>query len=308
MRRLSGLAMRLTLALAALSSMGSTSSTKRIPVLLELFTSEGCSSCPPADRLLASLDEEQPEARAALIVLSEHVDYFNNLGWKDPFSAKLFTDRQESLSATLHDDGVYTPQLVVDGRFGFVGSDRAAASAAIRKAIEEQKIPLSISTISRAEGKITGRIESPGDRRAKTTRGTLFVALAEEQVESRVSQGENSGHVLQHVAVTRVLKSAGTIDLRGPSVTEFAIPLLPQWGVSFEEERDEVETEFGQCVGRPSRVRPQNPRLVRGQLRKPRRIKGLHLCRDSGLTSFSWLVGCSTGVVLAPERPTEEGE
>ena len=73
------------------------------------------------------------------------------------------------------------------------------------------------------------RIESPGDRSAKTTRGTLFVALAEEQVESRVSQGENSGHVLQHVAVTRVLKSAGTIDLRGPSVTEFAIPLLPQW-------------------------------------------------------------------------------
>ena len=74
------------------------------------------------------------------------------------------------------------------------------------------------------------RIESPGDRSAKTTPGTLFVALAEEQVESRVSQGENSGHVLQHVAVTRVLKSAGTIDLRGPSVTKFAIPLLPQWG------------------------------------------------------------------------------
>jgi hypothetical protein len=92
-------------------------------------------------------------------VLSEHVDYFNNLGWKDPFSAKLFTDRQESLSATLHSDGVYTPQLIVDGRFGFVGSDRAAASVAIRKAIQEQKIPLDISTIRRVEGKITIRIE-----------------------------------------------------------------------------------------------------------------------------------------------------
>lgn len=92
-----------------LTSVGSTSSTGKIPVLLELFASEGCSSCPPADRLLASLDEKQPEAGAELIVLSEHVDDFNNLGWSDPFSAKVFTDRQESFAGTLHSDGVYPP-------------------------------------------------------------------------------------------------------------------------------------------------------------------------------------------------------
>jgi hypothetical protein len=99
-RRLSYLAARLTPAFAALTSVGSTSSIGRIPVLLELFTSEGCSSCPPADRLLASRDEKQPEARAELSVLSEHTDYFPNLGWKDPFSAKVFTERQESFSRT----------------------------------------------------------------------------------------------------------------------------------------------------------------------------------------------------------------
>lgn len=142
MRRLIYVATRLALGLAALAVAGSTPATGRIPVLLELFTSEGCSSCPPADRLLATLDERQPEARAELIVLSEHVDYFNYLGWKDPFSAEVFSERQESFSGKPHFDGVYTPQLVVDGRFGFVGSDDAAASAAIRKAVQEPKIPL----------------------------------------------------------------------------------------------------------------------------------------------------------------------
>jgi hypothetical protein len=199
---------------------------------LELFTSEGCSSCPPADRLLASLDEKQPETRAELIVLSEHVDYFNNLGWKDPFSAKLFTDRQESLSATLHSDGVYTPQLIVDGRFGFVGSDRAAASAAIRKALQEPKIPLNISRLTRVEGQITLRVESAGDRGSKTAHGRLFAALADEQLESRVSRGENGGRVLRHVAVVRMLKSVSTIDLREPTATEIAMPLQPGWGAN----------------------------------------------------------------------------
>ena len=127
---------------------------------------------------------------------------------------------------------MYTPQLVVDGRFGFVGSDDAAAMAAIRKAIQEPKIPLTISGISHIEGHVSMRIESAGDQNLKTARGQLFVVLAEERSESQVSRGENAGRELRHVAVARVLKSAGTINLHVPSATEVALPLQPEWGAN----------------------------------------------------------------------------
>src|SRR6516162_573115 len=113
----------------------------RVPVLLELFTSEGCSSCPPADRLLEILDEKQPMSGALLIVLSEHVDYWDRLGWKDPFSSAKYTERQQEYTNRYRFDGVYTPQLVVDGRYGFVGSDSREASTAIQKAIRDPKVP-----------------------------------------------------------------------------------------------------------------------------------------------------------------------
>src|SRR5882672_3676121 len=101
-----------------------------IPILIELFTSEGCSSCPPADAVLARLHEKQPAPGVQFVVLSEHVDYWNNLGWRDPFSQALFTDRQSRYGSR-----IYTPQAVVDGRVDVLGSDeqgisRAASAAA----------------------------------------------------------------------------------------------------------------------------------------------------------------------------------
>ena len=123
----------------------------RVPVLLELFTSEACSSCPPADKLLADLDRLQPVAGAELVVLGEHVDYFNQLGWKDRFSSAQFTARQQDYAATLHLDGPYTPQLIVDGQAQMVGSDSRGALSAVEQALKAPKIPITIADAGRRE-------------------------------------------------------------------------------------------------------------------------------------------------------------
>ena len=203
----------LTLSAGALNCAAADNGTPRIPVLLELFTSEGCSSCPPADRLLETLDQKQPVAGADLIVLSEHVDYWDRLGWKDPFSSPVYTARQQDYSNKYNLDGVYTPQLVVDGRYGLVGSDGREVTDAIQKAIRGRKIPIAISKVSHDGNQITAHIELRGDQSFKGGRGVLFVAIADNRAESHVARGENSGRSLAHVAVTRVLKQVGTIDL-----------------------------------------------------------------------------------------------
>ena len=116
---------------------------QRVPVLAELFTSEGCSSCPPADAMLMELDRKQPVSKAQIIVLSEHVDYWNQLGWSDPFSSAQFSARQTTYSQTLKSE-VYTPQLVVDGSEQFVGSDAGAILAGITRATSRAKVPVKI--------------------------------------------------------------------------------------------------------------------------------------------------------------------
>src|SRR2546426_7678566 len=117
----------------------------RTPVLVELFTSEGCSSCPPADMLLGRLQQSQPVAGVEVITLSEHVDYWNQLGWTDPFSSAGLTERQRQYAAALRGDGVYTPQIVVDGKSGFVGSDSQKALRAIAEAAKAPKAGVRLS-------------------------------------------------------------------------------------------------------------------------------------------------------------------
>ena len=187
-------------------------SNVRTPLLVELFTSEGCSSCPPADRFLETLDG-QPIPRAEMIVLSEHVDYWNHIGWKDPYSASFYSQRQGAYAKRFGLDSVYTPQMVVDGISEFVGSSSGEADKAFRKALSASKLPLRLSSISADASNIlrahleTGALNSSfGAQEAD-----VYVAVALNRAESQVLAGENSGHRLSHVSVVKSLTKIGTL-------------------------------------------------------------------------------------------------
>lgn len=181
----------------------------RRPVLVELFTSEGCSSCPPADALLERLDRSQSISGAELIVLSEHVDYWNDIGWKDPYSSHEYSQRQSAYAAQFGLGTVYTPQMVVDGHFEFVGSDERRASQAIKEAAESPKAPVRLSL-----GKATiVHVEAgPLPSVTRTQSAGVFLAVADNSDQSQVSGGENTGRTLQHVAVLRKLTRIGTVE------------------------------------------------------------------------------------------------
>jgi hypothetical protein len=177
----------------------------RVPVLVELFTSEGCSSCPPADKFLQELDR-QPLPEAELIVLSEHVDYWDHIGWKDPYSARFYSDRQSTYASRLKLDGPYTPQMVVDGSYEFVGSDRELARKAVAQALTDQKIAVRLSSIFiDAENTLHARVETG----AVPSDAEVVVAIALNHAESRVSRGENGGRTLTHTAVVRTMEKIG---------------------------------------------------------------------------------------------------
>ena len=181
---------------------------ERMPVLVELFTSEGCSSCPPADRLLQRLDPRT-------IVLSEHVDYWDQLGWKDRFSSHAFTERQESYARQCGLDGPYTPQLVVDGAAQFSGGDARRAAEEIDKAGRRAKADIRIVRSERGV-----RMEISGAPNA----ADVMLALADNAAESQVAAGENKGVDLRHVAVVRSLRKIGSIKRGGSFATEVGLP------------------------------------------------------------------------------------
>jgi hypothetical protein len=189
----------------------------RTAVLVELFTSEGCSDCPPADALLERLDRSQPVRNADLIVLSEHVDYWDDIGWRDPYSSHEFSIRQSDYARRFRLESPYTPQMVVDGDMELVGSDERRAIHAIENSVKTEKLPVVLSSIHReGNDKLAVHVEtgppvSPGRR----TAAEVLIALADNSDQSSVRGGENSGRTLKHVAVVRNLTSVGSIDIGG---------------------------------------------------------------------------------------------
>ena len=186
----------------------------RTPVLVELFTSEGCSDCPPADALLARLDRSQPIDGAELIVLSEHVDYWNGIGWKDPYSSHQYSQRQTAYGELFRLGSVYTPQMIVDGRYEFVGSDQRRATEAIKDATLTEKVKVSLTSAHLESDSVIAVHVEAGPLPASVTADSanVWLAVADEQDESHVNGGENGGRTLRHVAVVRTLKMIGKVD------------------------------------------------------------------------------------------------
>ena len=179
------------------------------PVLVELFTSEGCSSCPPADALLSRLDRTQPIRGADIIVLEEHVDYWDRLGWKDSFSSEAATARQNEYGEAFGGNQVYTPQMIVDGRAEFVGSSDADALRAIRVASQAPKPAIQLTwekgdTLAIHIEQVNNAGHGDGQQ--------LFLVVAENMLHSDVKRGENAGRVLEHNGVVRQVLPLGKID------------------------------------------------------------------------------------------------
>lgn len=179
------------------------------PVLVELFTSEGCSSCPPADLLLSRLDKTQPVRGADIIALEEHVDYWDRLGWKDPFSSEAATARQGEYGEAFGGSQVYTPQMIVDGRAEFVGSSDTDALRAIRAASQAPKPVIQLSW--EAGDTLAIHIE-PLNNAGQHDGQQLFLVVAENMLHSDVKRGENAGRALEHNGVVRQLLPLGKID------------------------------------------------------------------------------------------------
>jgi hypothetical protein len=196
----------------------------RVPVLAELFTSEGCSSCPPADALLMKLDQMQPVAGAQIIVLSEHVDYWNSLGWKDPYSSAQFTQRQGMYGRSLVVDP-YTPQLVIDGRAEVSAHDEKAIDAAVLKAAARPKTAVKIVEAKREDKEATVAIQIGALGSGK---GDVWVAIADDRDQSSVRNGENKGRTLNHVAVVRSLGKVGAVTKSAGLEKTVRIPLAVQ--------------------------------------------------------------------------------
>jgi hypothetical protein len=232
-----------------------------VPVLVELFTAEGCSSCPPADTLLEKLIESQPAAGVQIVGLGEHVDYWDRLGWKDRFSSAALTARQQKYANRSKSADIYTPQMVVDGQDAFVGSDLAAARRAIERAVAgpHGRVRIAVDEAAANVAHVAVTVASlPAS--AAGDRADLLVAITEDRLRTEVKRGENQGRTLAHAAVVRDLRTVAE-GVSSSSAAEATIKLASDWArpnlkvVAFVQERGSrrvLATAVAAIAGGPS--------------------------------------------------------
>jgi hypothetical protein len=220
---------------SVLPSAGAIAAATRTPVVVELFTSEGCSSCPPADELLARIEHAQPFDSAEVIALEEHVDYFNQDGWIDPFSSLEWTQREAAYDSALHAGTPSTPQMFVDGRSHFAGGQINNLSAAILESSKRAKTAIALtqdSSTATSEPQFSVSVSKLYGATEKDT-PEVWLLISESGLHSAVSRGENAGLDLHHASVLRILKKIGAANVAAGDLPSFsanaAIKLKPTW-------------------------------------------------------------------------------
>jgi hypothetical protein len=197
----------------------------RRAVVVELFTSEGCSSCPPADELLGHLRQDLSAKNIQVIPLGFHVDYWNSLGWKDRFSSAEFTQRQEQYTRALKVDGPYTPEMVVDGELEFVGNDASQAQRTIRQQagqLETAQVKIAPAGADQLIIQVKGPAAPSGGN------ALVMLAITEDNLSTQVGSGENGGRTLHHAAVVRELREIGMLH-NGAIETTVPLKLEKEW-------------------------------------------------------------------------------
>jgi len=189
--------------------------------VVELFTSEGCSSCPPADALIARVQQQDKDL--PVYVLAYHVDYWDRQGWKDAFSNAANTQRQQQYASWLKIESIYTPQVVVNGRTEFVGSEAGTLARAIKNALQQtDELQLQLSSLQLDKGQLnwTGTVDGAT---ATQHHYSLVVAIVQRTATTQVKGGENSGRTLSHVQIVRAL-SVSALEGKGENAGQLVWP------------------------------------------------------------------------------------
>lgn len=196
-------------------------SSGETPVVVELFTSQGCSSCPPADSFLQELSR-----RDGVLALSLHVDYWDYISWRDPFASPQSTDRQRSYARTMRQRSVYTPQMVIDGKFQEVGSRRSQVMKFLEyRAQDPEHGRVKVSLALTPSGDLRAEIASDEKRRKITKNATVWLMEFDGRHETKIRSGENAGRTLAHANVVRSIRSIGDWNGEAKTITVSAAEL-----------------------------------------------------------------------------------